>query len=149
MPRGNNKYPTAVRKQAIRLYDKDGWGCKKIADTIGCTPSTVRKWIDQAGIHRHDGPAYSKEFREQVIADYQASDHMSLDNLAKEYEIAPHTLHRWLRDAGIRTRPQRPRVHDRDAILADLKAGVLTKREIAEKHGCSESWVYRVQRGDG
>lgn len=148
MPKESRRYSKEIRKQAIRLYEKEGWGFKKIADVIGCTITTVRKWIDDAGIDHHPGPSYTKAFREQVIADYQASDHMSLDALAKEYEISPATLHRWLRQAKVKTRPQRPRVHDREKILEDLKSGELTKKEIAEKHGCSESWVYRVQRGD-
>jgi|GEM_PF-5037759 len=142
----NEKYTDEDRKRAISLYRDDKWGFKRVANEIGCSMGTVRRWIDSAGIDHHPGPAYTPHFKDTVISDYKISDHISLDQLAKDYEISPQTLHRWLRGAGVETRSQRPRVHNYESIIEDLKGGTLTKKEIAEKNGCSESWVYKVQR---
>lgn len=143
-------YDAADRKTALRLY-KNGWGCLRISQVIGCYPSTVKRWVDEAiatgvDIERHPAPNYSNNFRKKVIAEYLEREDLSLDNVAKKNKISPHTLHRWLADAGIATRSTKPPKYDRKAIIADLEAG-MKKAEIAAKHGCSESWVYRVQAG--
>ena len=145
MPKGNIKYSNEDKVRAVSLYRDDKWGFKRVAEELGCSIGTIRRWVDKAGIEHHSTPAYTAEFKEAVIADYKVSHHLSLDQLAKDYQISPNTLHRWLREAGVETRPQRPRVHNVESILEDLRGG-MTKKNIAEKNGCSESWVYKVQR---
>jgi len=146
----HKEYTAADRKTAIRLYKK-GWGCLRISHIIGCYPSTIKRWIEEAiakgeEIEKHPSPNYSEKFKKKVIAEYLKREDLSLDKVAKQNEIGPHTLHRWLEGAGVATRPTKPPMYDRDAIIADIEAG-MKKADIAAKHGCSESWVYRVQSG--
>lgn len=145
-------YTSKDRKAAIRLYKK-GWGYLRISQAVGCCATTVKDWIDAAieegthGIERHKAPGYSKKFKDKVIADYlKRREEESLDKIARRHEISPATLRRWLDKKRIVTRSSRPPVYDRKAIEADIDAK-LPKAKIAEKHGCSESWVYRVQQG--
>lgn len=140
-------YTEVERATALRLY-KEGWGYLAISQVIGCYPSTVKKWVDKAGLKKHPGPAYPKSFRDKVIDTYVSCKHLSLDRIAKDHKVSPTTLHRWLAEAGVPTRPHRPRVVDREGILEELKKGELTRSQIADKFKCSESWVYRVQRGE-
>ena len=146
----HKEYDTVDRRTAIRLYKK-GWGCLRISQVVGCYPSTIKRWIDNAiakgeDIERHPPPSYPEKFKKRVIAEYLKREDLSLDKVAKKNKIGPHTLHRWLADAGIATRSTKPPKYSREAILADLKAG-MKRADIAAKHGCSESWVYRVQSG--
>jgi len=146
MSKYKEPYTEAERKAALRLY-KEGWGCLKISDVIGCAPSTIKKWVEKAGIKKHPGPAYPQSFRKKVMDEYRKREDLSLEKVAKKNGVSPQTLHRWLERARIQTRPCRPRVVDRDGIIEELKKGELTKKQIAEKFRCSESWVYRVQNG--
>ena len=144
------EYTEADRKTAIRLY-KEGWGCLRISQIVGCYPSTIKRWIEQAieageDIQKHSSPGYPAKFKKRVIAEYLKRKDLSLDKVAKKNEVSPHTLRRWLEAAGIVTRSTKPPMYDRAAIIADIEAG-MKKSAIALKHGCSESWVYRVQAG--
>ena len=139
------EYPAVNIRQALRLYKK-GWGCKRISYIIGCYPSTVKRWVEKAGLDKHPGPAHPKALRKKLIAEYQRRTDMSLERLAREHGVGHESLRRWLRDAKVPIRSQRPTMFNRDAILADIKEG-LPKGDIASRHGCSESWVYRIQAG--
>lgn len=137
-------YTNEDRKRALRLHKK-GWGYSRIADVIGCFPSTVKKWVDAAGVPKHDGPAHSEKKKRDAVA-YYKKNMVSIKKAADHAGVHPRTMARWLRQEKVKMRKNEGRV-GRKGILADLKKG-MTKRLIAKKHGCSESWVYRVQRGD-
>jgi len=147
------EYTSSDRRTAIRYYKK-GWGCLRISQIIGCYPSTIKRWIERAiedgepGLEKHPPPNYPEKMKRRIIAEYLKRTDLSLDKVAKKNHIGPHTLHRWLEAAGVTTRGTRPAMYDRDAILVDILAG-MKKKDIAAKHKCSESWVYRVQSGKG
>lgn len=149
---GHREYSDAEKRQAIRLYKTTDWGCLKISQVIGCYPSTIKRWVEKAinrgepGLKKKPPPNYPEKFKKQVISEYLDRKDLSLRQVAEKNEISEHTLHRWLFDAGILTRGAKPVKYDRDAILEDIKSG-MQKKDIAAKHGCSESWVYRVQAG--
>lgn len=145
------EYTKTDHQSAIRLYKK-GWGCLRISQVIGCSPSTVKKWVEAAiesgeDIKKHPSPKYSEDFRKKVIEEYIKRDNLSLKKVAEKNGISHHTLHRWLADAGVATRASQPNKYDLEAIAADIESG-LKRSDIAAKHGCSESWVYRVGSGD-
>ncbi len=117
-----------------------------MSQIIGCYPSTIKGWIEDAGIKKNASPSYPKQFRKKVVAEYLARTDLSMKKVADKNGVNHHTLFRWLSDAGIVPRASRPRMYDLEGIEADLTAG-MTCPEVADKHGCSESWVYRVQSG--
>lgn len=138
----NRVYSKANRRQAVRLY-KSGWGYGRIAQVIGCFPSTVKKWIEAAGVPKHSGPKHGQKLRRLAI-DWYAKNDVSINAAAKRWNIHPRTLSRWLQEDGVEIRS--PKGTDRSAILKDLASG-MKRKDIAAKYGCSESWVYRVQSG--
>jgi transposase-like protein len=138
-------YTNEDRKTVYRLHRK-GWGYLKISQVIGCSPSTVRKWILQKGIEPREASGHSDDTKKAAMDEYVKRTDLSLDKVAKRHSVGPAALSRWLHDAGIPVRPTRPRIISREAIVADLEAG-LKKEDIARRNNCSESWVYRIQRG--
>jgi transposase-like protein len=140
-------YTAEDKKTAYRLHRK-GWGYLKISGIIGCSASTVRKWILQKGLETRPVSGYPEEFKAQVMKEYVDRPDLSLEKVAKKHGVGAAALSRWLYAAGLPVRPTRPRVVDRDAIVRDLKSG-MKKSDIALRNHCSESWVYRIQRGDG
>ncbi len=137
------QYSNVERKQALRLHHK-GWGYNRVADVIGCFPSTVKKWVEAAGQEKHPGPKHPKRKRDAAISYYKKNG-VSVAEAAKRSEIHRVTLARWLREENIEMKVSKGRV-SREDVLADISAG-MKKKDIAEKHKCSESWVYRIQSG--
>ena len=140
------RYTEVEKKAAYRLY-RQGWGYLKISSVIGCSASTIRKWILKKGIEPRAVSGHDSETKANAIKEYEERSDLSMEKVARKHGVAPQTLSRWLSQEGKRIRPHRPRVIDRESILEDLRAG-LKKSEIARRNHCSESWVYRVQRGD-
>jgi len=137
-------YTKEQRTKALRLHKK-GWGYARIASDIGCFPSTVKKWVDSAGVAKHPGPAYSSA-KKKAAVDYYKNNTVSIKKAADHAGVHTRTMTRWLEESKVKTRTIEGRV-GRKGIIKDLKSG-MSKRAIAKKHKCSESWVYRVQRGD-
>ena len=135
------QYSKTDRNQALRLHRK-GWGYNRIAEIIGCFPSTIKKWVEAAGQTKHPGPQHPKRKRDAAIKYYEKND-VSMVDVAKKFEIHPRTFARWIREEKVEMRAPKAKVNRKD-VLADISAG-MKRREIAEKHKCSESWVYRIQ----
>jgi transposase-like protein len=142
------QYTQSDKRNAARLYKEKKWGYLRISQVIGCSRTTVRDWILEAEIKPRPAPGHKKKFRTKVMNEYARREDLSLKKVAKKNGIGEATLSRWLSNAKKNTRPQRPRIVDRDAIMEDIEAG-LPKAEIADRNHCSVSWVYQVQRGDG
>lgn len=91
---------------------------------------------------------YPADFKAKVVDEYVRREDLSLERVATKNGIHHRTLWRWLDKAGICSRPSRPRLFDNEQIWKDIRSG-MKKEAIAKKHGCSVSWVYRVQSGHG
>jgi len=139
------EYTKSDHRTAHRLHKK-GWGYLSISQIIGCSPTTVRKWVLKKGLKPHKVSGHTEARKAKAVADYLGDETLSVDRAAKKHKVGASALARWVRAAGKKTRSQRPPIHNRESILTDLKAG-LSKSEIAKKNKCSESWVYRVQKG--
>ncbi len=139
-------YTEVDRNAAVRLHRK-GWGYLKISQVIGCAPSTARKWILKAGVDTHSRIDHAKDTRAKAIEFYVAHPEISMKKVAVKHGVYPATLSKWLCAEGVARRPHRPRMVSKEGILSDLKLGY-SKKDIAQRNNCSESWVYRIQRGD-
>lgn len=136
------RYSDAERKSALKLY-KDGWGYLKIAQTLGCYESTVRKWVEKAGLKKHPKPDHPRQRRKAAVTFYQKSD-TTVAACAKKYKVSSKTMARWLRLAGVESRAPKSSF-DRKQILQDLQT--MTGAAVAKKHGCSESYVSALRNG--
>ena len=136
------QYTKKERARALRLHKK-GWGYARISKEIGCFPSTVKKWVDASGQTKNPGPRHSDEKRKAAIA-YYKDNVVSIRAAADEAGISPKTMARWLSEATVATRAWSK--VGRKGIVEDLLMG-MSKKDIAKKYSCSESWVYRVERG--
>ncbi len=143
------EYTQADKDTAVRLYTENGWGYLKISQVIGCSRTAVRDWVLGAGIKPRPAAGYSDRFKTKVMNEYEKRDDLSLEKVATKNGIGARTLSRWLHGAPDRkVRPYRPRVGDKEAIEADLKAG-FSATETADRNHCTFGWVYQIQRGDG
>jgi transposase-like protein len=143
------EYTQADKDTAVRLYTENGWGYLKISQVIGCSRTAVRDWVLGAGIKPRPAAGYSDKFKTKVMNEYEKRDDLSLEKVAHKNGVGARTLSRWLHGAPDRkVRPYRPRVVDKEAIEADLKAG-FSAPEAAERNHCTAGWVYQIQRGDG
>lgn len=136
------QYTKKERSRALRLHKK-GWGYERISKEIGCFPSTVKKWVDASGQTKNPGPRHSDEKRNAAV-DYYKNNEVSIRAAARNAKVSPKTMARWLDDEDVATRVLWK--VGRKEIIKDLEAG-MSKKAIAKKHNCSESWVYRVQSG--
>jgi len=98
---------------------------------IDCYPSTIKKWIEDAiksgtpGLKKRPGLAYPEKFKKKVMDEYVKRTDLSLQKVAEMNDVSYHTLERWLAAAGVLTRATRPAMYNTEAILADLKAGMI------------------------
>ncbi len=136
------RYSDAEKKLALDLYRK-GWGYLKIAQNFGCYESTVRKWVEKAGLKKHPKPDHPKRKRKNAVEHYEGSD-ITVTGCARKYGVSIKTMARWLRLAGVEAR--RPKTtFDRKKIISDLKT--MSGAATARKHGCSESYVSALRNG--
>ena len=142
------EYTQAESKSAVRLYQEKGWGYLKISLVIGCSRTAARDWILSAGIKPRPVAGYPDKFKTKVMNEYEKREDLSLEKVAHKNGVGAPTLSRWLHDAGRKVRPHRPRIVDKESIVADLKAG-LPKAEIAKRNHCPVGWVYQIQREEG
>lgn len=70
-----SKYPPEVRDRAIRLvreqqpnYESEWAAISSIANKIGCTPETLRKWIRETQRHAGKRPGLPTDEHERVRA---------------------------------------------------------------------------------
>ena len=70
-----NRYSTEVRERAVRMLleqepsHSSRWAAlKSIAQKIGCTPETLRKWVERAEIDGGQKPGMTTSEREELKA---------------------------------------------------------------------------------
>lgn len=138
-----SRYSDKDKEYAIERH-AEGWGYNKIADVLGCSPTTIRKWILDEGISPRSGPAIPNEIVKKAIDRYTEGNE-SIAHIAREMGITPVTVSRWLNKNGVSIRHNTGRVN-RSEVLKDIKDG-MKKEDIAKKHKCSVSNIYRIQSG--
>jgi len=112
---------------------------------FGCAESTVKKWVESAGLEKHPKPDHSPRKKSAAVNFYRRNPQASIAATAKKYSIHPKTVSRWLESEGVEIR-SRPSVFSRSKIKSDIDKG-LSGAEIARKHKCSESYVSAIRNG--
>lgn len=134
------RYSEEEKQRAIELYES-GLGFWKVAKEFGCYPSTVKKWVEKAGVQKHSQNKHSDELKQKAVEYYKTHDH-SITDVGYIFGIAKSTLEKWIYEAGIaKGRFQ----FDHDKILEDLKT--MSGTDVAVKYGCSESLVSMIKNG--
>jgi transposase-like protein len=137
-------YTPEERTRAIELYS-EGWGYRKIASAFGCAESTVKKWVERAGLEKNPKPDHDVRTRNAAVSYYKRHPEASIAATARKYKVHPKTMARWLDRSNVEIRPA-PMKFSRKEILADIESG-MSGAAIARKHGCSESYVSALRNG--
>src|SRR5690606_22797709 len=112
--------------------------------------STVGNWAAEAGLQRGRTRTGQQARREPVLSDYREGL-LTVREIAQKHDLSETSVRNWAKQAGVtRQRPATPpRSRAKDAVLADYRAAELTVREIAQKHGVSQSSVNKWAREAG
>lgn len=139
-----NQYSEEDRKRARALYARK-WGYRRIAQVFGCAESTVKKWVESAGLEKNPKPDHAPQKKRAAVNFYRSNRGASVAATAKKYRVHPKTVSRWLSSEGVKVR-SRPSIFSRKAIEKDIGNG-LSGAEIARKYECSESYVSAIRNG--
>lgn len=122
-----------------------------IAKKHGISASTVGNWAAAAGLQRGSRPRVGTQTRrEPVLRDYTQSD-LTVREIARRHQISETSVRNWAKQAGVKREQPAvpPRSRAREAVIADYVAGELTVKQIAERHGVSQSSVNKWAREAG
>lgn len=134
------KYDEATKRRALQLRRRYRWGYKRIGEIIGCSHTTVKKWIIDAGLEKNPLPNHSEGIRKNSLAAIAGG--LEVWRAARKYGVSESTLRRWMKEDGVVKSRRR---FDHKTILAELRAG-RCGADVAARHGCSESLVSKVKR---
>jgi transposase len=102
--RRGRRLPTAAELR--RRYVADGATITQLAAGYGVGPSTVRRWLADAGIPRRlPGRPSQAPSREELVRLYVAEG-LSTTQIGQRYGVSQQTALRWLRAADVALRPQ-------------------------------------------
>ena len=102
--RGHRLPPTATELR--RRYGADGLTIAQLAARYGVGTSTVRQWLQNAGIPRRlPGRPSQAPGREELVRLYVAEG-LSTTQIGQRYGVSQPTALRWLRAAEVALRPQ-------------------------------------------
>jgi transposase len=105
-PERRRRHLPPTPAQLRRRYVANGWSIGQLADRYRVSASTVRRWLDNAGIPRQPAGRHSRApSREELCRLYQAEG-LSTTQIGERYGVSQGTAHRWLRAAGVALRPQ-------------------------------------------
>lgn len=147
------------RTRARRLHSL-GRSPSQIAARLNARVRDVERWVSSSEDSAPDsggcGARHGTETRKCVRRMAELEDPVS--DMAFVIGVTPKTIRNWLRrwerDENVSLLPGgRRRVHDREAILADLRAvdasgnPRYTRAQIREKHGCSHKFLSQLFNG--
>ncbi|MEU7149757.1 helix-turn-helix domain-containing protein [Streptomyces sp. NPDC045456] len=136
--------PQEVKQRVIRLAVDRGWSTSKIAAEVGCSETSVRRWVRNSGKEKQTpkpGPKRSDLLFQKVI-DLSAS--ASVREIVREVGLSEQTVRRWLREAGLTASPAPPGSRQPDdlaSLAVELYKDGLSTRKVAEKIGQPHSNV--------
>lgn len=102
--RGRRLPPTEAELR--RRYLADGLTIAQLAARYGVAATTVRQWLQNAGIPRRlPGRPSQAPDRQELVRLYQVEG-LSTTQIGQRYQVSQQTALRWLRAAGVALRPQ-------------------------------------------
>lgn len=88
-----------------RRYVDGGLSIGQLAARYGVSATTVRRWLQDAGVsRRRPGGRSQAPSREELCQLYQAEG-LSTTQIGERYGVSQGTAHNWLRAAGVPLRP--------------------------------------------
>jgi transposase len=102
--RGRPLPPTAAELR--RRYVADGLTITQLAARYGVGPTTVRQWLQDAGIPRRLPGRLSQAPSREELARLYVVEGLSTTQIGQRYGVAQQTALRWLRAADVALRPQ-------------------------------------------
>jgi len=105
-PERRRRHRPPTPTQLRRRYLADGLSTGQLAARYGVSASTVRRWLQDAGIPRRlAGRRSQAPSRQELWRLYQAEG-LSTTQIGERYGVSQGTAHNWLRAAGVALRPQ-------------------------------------------
>lgn len=140
-----SKKLTNIKQQIINEYN-NGINCSvsNLARKYNLNRITVRKWILKANNISTLGIAdrYSQKFKQQIINEY-VNTNISINQLAKKYNLEYTTVYSWLKKNNINIRnSHKKEVNDQDIIQA-YNTG-LSILQINKKFHISNKYIIKV-----
>lgn len=131
--------PEGLREQ----YHGEGRSLRDIADELGCSDTTVYRWLGRHGIGTRSKGRAPEELRdEKWLREEYVKEGRSMREIADELGVGGSTVGFWLDEHGLPTRPRLRRevdgrLDDPDWLRERYHREGLTQEEIAEEAGCS------------
>lgn len=99
-------------KDTLQRLLNEGFSQQAIADELGCSRTTVDRWIDRLDIEEEDIIEEEEEYRHHhrawtdrdVLTHFYIDEGLSLAETGKKLDCGPATIRNWLKRFGISTR---------------------------------------------
>jgi transposase len=104
-PERRRRYRPPPPAQLRRRYSEDGLTAGQLAARYRVSASTVRRWLEDAGIPRRPRGRSRIPSPEELRRLYQAEG-LSTTQIGERYRVSQSTAHNWLRAAGVALRPK-------------------------------------------
>lgn len=153
--------PWQKREVLEDLYVDQQLSQSEIADELGCTKSTVGRWLDKHDIETREGgdPCVQGDTpwrNEETLRRLYVDEGMSTNAIGEELGCHGPTVARWLRNHGIEVRdhgthqdPKHPKLADGDWLSEQYEEKYRTTAEIASELDTSRSNVRRWMKKAG
>ena len=129
-----------------RMYWDEGKSAEEMADELYCSTSTIRKWMQEAGIPRRKCAGRlpgNVNYRDKQVLQGLVDQGLSTEDIARMSNVTPNIITRWKRRHGIRygTAASQDR-------WIDVGGRMMTITQIAEAAGVAKSTIFgRIERG--
>lgn len=94
-PPNAQQYSERTRQKAVRRY-LNGETARDVAADVGCSPTTIARWVEDAGHERRSG-IYSQETRDAAVRRYLAGE--SSTDIAEDLGCTSTTVLNWVHAA--------------------------------------------------
>jgi transposase len=137
---------TESEKTQIIVLRRNGMSFAQIQQMMSMTPAEFRKGIREL---KENGEFPPKKTGSKKVLEAYENGERNPYKIAETYGLTPLTVQTYKKKNGIVTgRGKRNFKHSQrtNAINKDLKDGIITCSEIAQKHGVSRQFVYQLRK---
>jgi transposase-like protein len=97
-----------VDTELWRCYHEEGLSTAELAARHGVSTTTVRRWLDNAGVPRRAAGRSSRAPSGEKLRRLYEDEGLSTTQIAQRHGVGQSTAHRWLRAAQVPLRPAGP-----------------------------------------
>jgi transposase len=105
-PERRRRHPPPEPAELGRQYGADGLTTAELAARHGVSASTIRRWLQDAGVPRRPPGRQSQAPTADVLRWLYQVEGLSTTQIGVRYGVSQQAAHKWLRAAGVPLRPQ-------------------------------------------